>query len=160
MDENDRRILSILQENSRTTNAEIGRALGLAPSAILERIRKLERRGVLRGFPARLDPAALGLELLAFVHVQADDRPGSSTTAERLAELSEIQEIHHVAGEDCLLVKVRCASPVALGTLLRERIGAIPEVRRTRTTIVLETVKETLALPIGVEREGGDDARA
>jgi Lrp/AsnC family leucine-responsive transcriptional regulator len=148
IDDRDRQILEFLQEDARQSNAEIARALGIAPSAVLERIRKLERCGVIRGYSARLDPEALGSHLLAYVFVQVDERLTDETAAQGLAELPEVQEIHHVAGEDCYLVKVRCASPAALGKLLRQKFGAIPSVRRTRSTVVLGTKKETLALPV------------
>jgi Lrp/AsnC family leucine-responsive transcriptional regulator len=147
-DERDRRILSFLQENARLSNAEIARALGIAASAVLERIRKLERSGAIRGYSARLDPETLDAGLLAFVFVQADERVSDESAAERMAALPEVQEVHHVAGEDTYLVKVRCASTAALGKLLREQFGAIASVRRTRTTIVLGSRKETLALPV------------
>lgn len=154
MDSVDLQILSILQANGRASNAEIARTVGLAPSAVLERIRKLERRGRILGYTARLAPAEVGQGLLAFISVVAEEGPRDTTTAERLAALPEVQEIHHVAGEDCFLLKVRCASTEALGHLLRERIGGIEAVRRTRTTIVLETVKETSAVPLdGLEAE-------
>lgn len=154
LDERDLQILTLLQADGRRSNSEIARSLGIAPSAVLERVRKLERRGVIRGYSARLDPASLDQALLAFVFVQADERPGGGALGVRLAELPGVQEVHHVAGEDCYLVKVRCASTAALGRLLREKFGAIPSVRRTRSTIVLGTRKETLALPVGAPAEG------
>ncbi len=141
-----------LQENGRISNAEIARALAVAPSAVLERIRKLEQKGVIRGYSARVDPDLLGYGLLAFVFVQADDRLSEEPTAARLAALPGVQEVHHVAGEDCYLVKVRCRSTSALGQLLRGGFDAIPSVRKTRSTIVLETTKETLELPLGESR--------
>ena len=152
-DDRDRRILAFLQKDARISNAEIARALGIAPSAVLERVRKLERSGAIQGYSAKLDPERLGADLLAFVFVQADERLTDDSASERIAALPEVQEIHHVAGEDCYLVKVRCASTAALGRLLREKFGAIPNVRRTRSTIVLGTIKETLALPVGAATE-------
>jgi len=143
MDDIDLRILTNLQQDGRVSNAEIGRRVGLAPSAVLERIRRLERDGVIRGYRTRLDPATLGRGTLAFVFVQAESRPFDRSVADRLAELPEVLEVHEIAGEDCLLVKLRCASTEELGRILRERIGALPEVRRTRTTIALATIKET-----------------
>src|SRR6185312_2571778 len=125
IDDTDHEILNILQENARTSNAEIARQLGMAPSAILERIRKLEARGLLRGYEARLDAAELGLGLLAFVFVRADERVGCPQAGEALAAIPEVQEVHHIAGEDCYLVKVRTADTASLGRLLRERFGAI-----------------------------------
>lgn len=148
IDEIDIRILSIIQDNARTPNAEIARQIGMAPSAILERIRKLEERGIVKGYTARLDPRSLGLGQLAFVFVRTDDRVGDIKTAKLLAEIPEVQEVHHVAGEDCFLLKVRTASTEAIGQLLRDRFGPIKSLRSTRTTIVLETVKETSVLPL------------
>jgi Lrp/AsnC family leucine-responsive transcriptional regulator len=148
MDAIDRQILNILQSDARTPNAELARQVGMAPSAVLERVRKLEERQVIRGYEARLNPRSLELGLLAFVYVRTDERIGSPEAEKQLAELSEVQEVHHIAGEDCFLVKVRIADTDALQTLLRERIGAIPTVRSTRTTIVLATVKETATMPV------------
>lgn len=150
IDETDLHILALLQENARISNAEVARQVGLAPSATLERMRKLEARGLVRDYVARIDPRPLGYGLLAFVFVRSDERIGEPETARRLAEIPQVQEVHHIAGEDCYLVKVRAADPEQLGRLLRERFGAIPSVRSTRTTIVLETVKECPRLPLPV----------
>jgi Lrp/AsnC family leucine-responsive transcriptional regulator len=144
----DAEILTILQSNARTSNAEIARQVDLAPSAVFERIRKLEERGVIEGYAARVDPKAVDLPLLAFVFVRADDKPGADTTAARVAAIPEVLEVHHVAGEDCFLAKVRAADTESLGRLLRDRLGRIDSITSTRTTIVLGTVKETSALPI------------
>ena len=86
--------------------------------------------------------------LLAFVAVRSSEGPSDDSVATTLAGYPEVLEVHHVAGDDCYLVKVRARDPEHLGTLLRARIGRIPGVRSTRTTIVLETVKETSRLPL------------
>src|SRR5215469_9847258 len=125
IDSIDTEILTILQANSRTSNAEIARQLGMAPSAIFERIKRLEERGYIEGFTARLNPRRLNLGLLAFVQVRSRDRVSDLTTAERLAAIPEVLEVHHVAGEDCYLLKVRAADTESLGRLLRDRFGAI-----------------------------------
>lgn len=148
IDATDREILAIIQENARTSNAEIARQLGMAPSAIFERIKKLESRDIIRGYEARLSPKALGHGLLAFVFVRSDESAASLETGQRLAEMPEVQEVHHVAGEDCYLVKVRVADPEDMGRLLREGFGRIPSIRSTRTTIVLDSVKESAMLPL------------
>jgi Lrp/AsnC family leucine-responsive transcriptional regulator len=156
IDSTDRQILNILQENARTSNAEIARQVGLVPSAVFERIRKLEERGVIHGYRAEIDPKVLGLAQLAFTFVRSNDRPGGVETGEKLAQIPEILEVHHVAGEDCFLVKARARDAEAVGRLLRERLGAIATISSTRTTMVLETVKETAALPLaapGVEED-------
>lgn len=147
-DATDTAILGMLQENARISNAEMARRVDMAPSAVHERIRKLEERGLIQGYEARLGARELGMGLVAFVFVRSNDTPGGVATAERLAALPEVQEVHHVAGEDCFLLKVRVADTQALSGLLRERIGAVPSVTSTRTTIVLDTVKETARLPL------------
>src|SRR5262245_41082567 len=151
INETDAAITTILQENARTSNAEVARQVGLAPSAVFERIRKLEEKGVLRGYHADVDPHAVELPLLAFVFVRSNERAGGIATAEKLSHIPEVLEVHHIAGEDCFLVKLRAADTEALGRLLRERIGAIPAVTSTRTTIVLETVKESVTPPLEAE---------
>jgi Lrp/AsnC family transcriptional regulator, leucine-responsive regulatory protein len=144
----DLQILDLLQTNARETQVEIARAVGLAPSAVLERIRKLEAKGVLRGYIAHVDPKAMGLGLLAFVAVRTDEIGVENRIAKDLAELPEVLEVHHVAGDDCYLAKVRAHDAEHLGQILRARFARIPGVRSTRTTIVLETVKETSRIPI------------
>jgi Lrp/AsnC family leucine-responsive transcriptional regulator len=160
LDAIDIHILTILQDSGRTSNAEIARQLGMAPSAILERIRKLEARGTIAGYEARVDPQALGLDLLAFVFVRASEAPGEPVTGQALAEIPEVMEVHHVAGEDCYLVKVRAAGTEELGKLLRYRFGSIRSVASTRTTIVLGTVKESGRLPLEVGDAPVEEIRA
>jgi Lrp/AsnC family leucine-responsive transcriptional regulator len=153
IDEIDALILDKLQGNARETQADIARAVGLAPSAVLERVRKLEARRIIRGYSADLDPVVLDRGLLAFVAVRSVEGPSDDSVARQLAALPEVLEVHHVAGDDCYLIKVRTKDAEALGVLLRTTIGRIPGVRSTRTTIVLETVKETSRLPIARQTE-------
>src|ERR1700754_3375367 len=159
INETDRQILKLLQENSRTTNAEIARQVGMAPSAILERVRKLEERGVIKDYGAQLAGEAIGRGLLAFIFVRLEDMAGEGKAAKAMARLPEALEVHHVAGEDCFLVKVRAASTEALGRLLSDQIGTIKGVRSTRTTIVLRTEKETTALPLDGESQSKPSRR-
>ena len=144
----DMQILALLQEDARISNAEIGRRVGLVHSAIFQRLRKLEKHGVIVDHETRIEPNAVGLAMGAFIFVKVDDRVGSHETALCLAELPEVQELHHVAGEDCYLLKVRVSDAEELGRLLREKVGVIEAVRSTRTTVVLETIKETSRLPL------------
>ena len=153
IDDIDHRILNILQSNARETQADIARAVGLAPSAVLERVRKLEARGVIRGYSADVDPRALNQGLLAFVSVRSEESPGDNNVARLLSDCDEVLEVHHVAGDDCYLIKVRARDAEHLGLLLRTRLGRIAGVRSTRTTIVLETVKETSRLHIPQREE-------
>jgi Lrp/AsnC family leucine-responsive transcriptional regulator len=159
-DDIDSKIMAILQEDARIPNAEVARRLGMAPSAILERIRKLESRGAILSYETRLNPRAVNADFLAFIFVRTESICSDNEVGTALAAIPEAQEVHNVAGEDCYLVKARVASPEALGRLLRERIGVIPSVRSTRSTIVLETLKETTRLPVAVsDREAESEAR-
>jgi len=147
IDEMDRRILSLLQQDARLPNAEIARRVGMAPSATLERLRKLEEKGVIQGYECRLDPKKLGLGLTAFIFVRSSD--GTDHDAgERLKQNPHVLEVHHIAGEDCYLVKVRAADTDDLGRMLRTDFRTIPNVQSTRTTIVLGTLKESSRNPI------------
>src|SRR5437868_835127 len=148
IDEIDKEILTIIRSNARMSNAEIARKIGMAPSAIFERIRKLEGRGIICGYEARINPTPVGLGMLAFIFVRAAEKVGSMEAGKLLAQVPEVQEVHQVAGEDCYLVKVRVADTEALGRVLRDRFGAIGSITSTRTTIVLATLKETAQLPL------------
>jgi Lrp/AsnC family transcriptional regulator, leucine-responsive regulatory protein len=147
LDETDRKILRILQANARTSNSEIARQLGMVPSAILERIRKLETRGVILGYEARLDPKAMGRGLVAFISLRASDRAEREELEARLLRVPEIQEIHCVAGEDCYLLKVRVPDVDALRTLLYEKMPT-DMIVGTKTTIALSNVEESGRLPV------------
>ena len=148
IDETDIKILTILQQNARTSNAEIARQVEMAPSAVLERIRRLESRGVIQGYEARISPEALGLGLLAFIFVASSDMSAELKTADQLARIPEVQEVHHIAGEDCFVLKVRVPDARSLGRLLREKISPLSTVRSTRTTVVLETIRESSQFPL------------
>lgn len=150
IDDIDMAILMMLQENARVSQADIARAVGLAPSAVLERIRKLEARHIIKGYAAQIDPDAVDRSMLAFVAVRTTDRPGETRVAQTVAAVPDVLEVHHVAGDDCLVLKIRASNPSHLSQILRDRLGPIDGIRSTRTTIVLETVKEESRLPIDV----------
>ncbi len=142
----DAQILNILQENSRISNAEIARRIKMAPSAVLERIKKLERNKIIKKYTVQIEASEVDKELLAIVLVKANGPIVDNKTAKELAKVPEVQEVHIVAGEDCFLVKVRAENPAALTELLRTKIASIKSISSTSTTIVLETVKETTGL--------------
>ena len=158
LDEKDARILEILQKDGRTTNVELARVVELTPSATLERVRKLEERGLIKGYTAILDPHALDLGLVAFIFARVDDHDDivgrSERTAEALSQLPSVLELHHLAGEDCFLLKVRARDTDDLYRILRDDLGRFKTIRATRTTIVLKTVKENGVLPVGREGAG------
>ena len=156
MDGIDTDILTLIQDDGRISNAEIARRVGMAPSATLDRIRKLEASGVITGYQALIDPQSLGLAVTAFMFVVADETSSDWAVAEHLASIPEVQEVHYIAGEDCYLIKVRAADTEALGHLVRDQIGAIEGVTSTRTSIVMTTIKETSVLPLNGQSEEDD----
>ncbi len=159
IDETDRQILRLLQANARISNAEIARTIGLAPSAVHQRIRKLEESGIIEGYEARVAARPAGRGLVSFVRVQTGEGAVASQITARLVALPEVQEVHRVVGEDCFFVKVRVRDPEDLAALLDEKLQTIAGVAATRTTIVLTTAKETASFPLdstnGTEPEQG-----
>ena len=142
LDKIDLSILRLMQENARISNADMARELNMAPSGVLERVKKLEHKNVILQYTTRLNPAPLQQKLLAFIFLKAADGLGCSTTGKALAKIPEVQEVHSIAGEDCYLVKIRTADSASLMDLMRNQLSKIPNILSTRTIIVLETVKE------------------
>ena len=140
LDAFDRKILGVLTENADIGYADLGERVSLSAPAVHERVKKLRASGHLRGTAALLDGPAIGKPLLAFVHV---DTAGWGGTDDLMAMglLPEVEEIHSVAGDTCMLLKVRCASSRALEALLA-RLYATPGVRSTRSYVVLSTYLE------------------
>lgn len=148
LDKTDLHILRLMQENARISNADLARELGMAPSGILERVKKLEQKNVIQQYTTRINPAALQQKMLAFIFMKAADGPGSDVTSSELAKIPEVQEVHHIAGDDCYLIKVRTYDSASLMNLMRTNFSKIPNILSTRTTIVLETKKEQQQLVI------------
>lgn len=143
LDETDLYILNILQVDACIANTELAKKVGMAPSAVLERVKKLEQNGVIEAYVTRIKPEALNLKLLAYIFVKSSEGPGNTSIAKQLSKIPEVLEFHHVAGEDCYLLKVRSQDPQSLVQLMRDKFGKIPGILSTKTTIVLETLKET-----------------
>jgi Lrp/AsnC family leucine-responsive transcriptional regulator len=142
------KILKILQQKARIPNVEVARQVGMAPSAVLERIRKLEKQGFIDGYEVRLNPKRFARSLVAFVSVRLKKLDAEIKVGQTLSKLPEIQEVHYVAGEDAFLVKVRTADTEALSELIRDKIATIAGVQSTQTAIVLSTYKESARIPI------------
>jgi Lrp/AsnC family transcriptional regulator, leucine-responsive regulatory protein len=155
MDAMDRKTVAHLQAAGRESWIRLGETLGVTGPAAAERVRRLEERGVIRGYAAVLDPEAVGARLTAFVAVTLEHPKHRRAFLKRVESLAEVQECHHVAGDDDYLLKVRCSDTGHLDRVLSEELKGVPGVLRTRTTIVLGTLKETTVLPLPVE--DGDD---
>lgn len=147
VDGTDLAILHELQEDARAPNARIARKLGLATSTVFERIRKLEQRGVIQGFEVRVDPRSVGMAVTAFVSIAATEVALEDDVETALLEMPDVLEIHKIAGEDAFLVKMRAPDNETLAIRLREGVEGAA-VRSIRTTIVLATARERIALDL------------
>ena len=142
----DRKILDILLRAATTPKAEISRLLGIAASAVFERIRRLEATGVICRYETRLDPRQLGYGTLAYIAITERKPTEGANTGELLAAVSGVEEVHKIAGQDCFLIKIRARDTEALGLILDHEINPIASVAGTATTIVLRTIKEDVLL--------------
>ncbi|HET7386629.1 MAG TPA: AsnC family transcriptional regulator [Nocardioidaceae bacterium] len=140
MEDLDRRILGLLAADGRMSYTDLGRATGLSTSAVHQRVKRLEQRGLIKGYGATVDYEQLGLPLTAFMSIRPIDPSQPDDSPERLAGIPEIESCWSVAGEESYILKVRVATPTDLEDLLA-RIRAAANVA-TRTTIVLSTPYE------------------
>ena len=158
MESMDRKAIAHLQTSGRESWTRLAQLLGVTGPAAAERVRRLEERGVIRGYAALVDPESVGARLTAFVTVTLEHPKYRRAFLKRVDALAEVQECHHVAGDDDYLLKVRCADTKHLDRVLSEELKGVPGVLRTRTTIVLGTTKETTVLPLPKgEGDDGDD---
>ena len=157
LDDLDLRLLGALQRNARSTFAELGSLVGLKPPAVHERVKRLEARGFIAGYGARLDARKLGFGLAAFVSAYTTPDVDYERFGAAVAALPEVAEIHSVAGEESFVLKVITRSTAHLDAFL-SRLKAIPGIGRTKTTIVLSTPfeREGLALEASVPDEPSD----
>ncbi|MET0865741.1 MAG: Lrp/AsnC family transcriptional regulator [Nakamurella sp.] len=149
LEELDARIAAVLAADGRCSYTDLAERVGLSVSAVHQRVRRLEKRGVIRGYSAQIDTEQIGLPLTAFISLTPIDPAAPDDYPQRLAGISEIEACHSVAGVESYIVKVRVASPAALEALLAQIRGTAG--LSTRTTVVLSTPYEnrpvTAAIP-------------
>lgn len=152
LDRIDRRILTILQQNGRISFTELADRVGLSTTPCIERVRRLEREGFIRGYRAEVDPAMLGFNLLVFVEISLSYQ--SADAFERfsraVAGLPNLMECHLVSGESDYLLKVRLEDISSYRELLGELLLKLPGVTHSKSYIVMESVKESMQLPVAV----------
>lgn len=148
MDETDYKILSVLLSQGRITWSELAGLLGLSAPATADRVRRLEDRGVIQQYAAVVNPEAIGCPVTAFIAVTLEHSCHRAEFLQKVQSLSQIQECHHVTGDDDYWLKVRCRNTKALEHLISNELKSLPGILKTRTTIVLSTAKETAALPL------------
>ena len=149
LDKTDRKLLELLQRDGLQSMAELSKAIGVAPSTLNDRVKRLGRLGVITGTHATLDPLALGLNLLAFVFVGWSDGIVEADFLKRVASAEQVLECHHVTGGWNYLLKVRVADTRALEAFLGNVLKQVKGLQRTETLIVLSSPKETSLLPTG-----------
>jgi Lrp/AsnC family leucine-responsive transcriptional regulator len=141
----DRKILELLASDGRMSFTDLGKSTGLSTSAVHQRVKRLESRGLITGYVATIDHDQLGLPLTAFISIRPIDPSQPDDSPERLRSIPEIESCWSVAGDESYILKVRVATPTALEDLLA-RVRSAANVS-TRTTIVLSTPYE--GRPVG-----------
>ena len=147
LDDIDRKILDLLQHDARMTNAAIAAEVGMTAPSVFERIRKLEQRGVISGYTIKVDPAALGKKMTAFIRVTAAFDEKYDAGIEAISRDPDVLECYGVAGEDCLIIKTRVSETGELSALLN-RIRGHVSVQHSVTMIALKTLKENAPLNV------------
>lgn len=147
MDATDRKILNILRRHARITNLKLAQMLHLTPSAVLKRVRALEKSGCITGSSIRVDHAKIGMDLTVLIEITAGEAVGHLSMGEELAGMPEICDVYDISGHSNYIVKAVLRNTTALNELIA-RIGRIPGVTRTRTTLILHTLKNELSVEL------------
>ena len=148
IDDIDLRILDMLQRNGKLSQAKIAGAVGLTTPSVNERIKKMERHGMIKGFVALLDHEKMGLPLTAYIDVALEHPRFEKSFLDDLEKLLAVQECHYLAGDFAYRLKVKAANPGALADFLQQRLLAIRGVVRARTCLSLSSKKESTLLPL------------
>ena len=155
LDTVDLRILKILQENSKITNLELSRQIGLSPAPTLERVKKLEGTGVINSYHAHVNPPSIGLTVKTFVLVSLAWHKDNALNnfLEKIQKIAEINECYIITGEADFLMKVICRDLHTYEQLLFKTLSQIDEIERLKTLMTLSTVKESKILPFDYEQD-------
>mgnify|MGYP003954063173 CR=1 FL=1 len=153
MDKVDSYILKTLQDNARTPNSDIAKALKMAPSAILERIRRLESKGIIKGYKAIINPKAIQLDLLAYITISLNVANWSEKYNKAILAIPNVEEAHEILGADSYFVKLRVKDMDELSDLLTNEIGSLPSVASTNTVMVIKSLRDNGNYPIKVPKK-------
>ncbi|WP_408869206.1 Lrp/AsnC family transcriptional regulator [Brochothrix campestris] len=148
MDNLDKKALTELMANGRITWAELASRMDLSSPAAADRVRRLEDKGIIKGYHAEVDPEKVGYGLTAFIFITLERPEHTSEFLSLITNISEIQECHHITGEDNYLVKVRCHGTRDLDRIITTELRGLHGVVKTKTVIVLDTQKETTTVPL------------
>ena len=148
MDAYDKKILDAVMQDSRVKWSDLATAIGLSAPATADRVNRLVEKGIIKHFGAILDAASLGSELTAFVAVSLERPEHREPFLHLISELVEVQECHHIAGEDDYLLKIRSRNTKDLDRVISHEIKSLNGIIRTKTTIVMDSLKESTILPL------------
>ncbi len=153
IDKMDLKILKILQTNSKITNLELSKRIGLSPAPTLERVKKLESNGVIKSYHAFVAPKAIGLNVKTFILVTIDwKRPNAlDHFMKEIKKIPEVVECYIITGEGDFLLKIVCKDLPAYEQLLFTKLSGMELIERLKTIMTLSTVKESKLLPLGYE---------
>ncbi len=148
MDKVDLQILQILQKKARVPNVEVARKIGMAPSAVLERIKKLEAQGIIEGYEVRLNPEMFNCSMVVFIRIKVSAPAKLEKIGKSLSKIEQVQEVHYLAGDDCLMLKLRVSENNELEHILRTKITCFDGIKDTKTFIALSTYKESAKIKL------------
>ena len=148
MDSIDRKLINILQKDGQISHEKLGHAVGLSVSAVNERVKKLQKQGIITGWHAAISPQKVGFDVLAFLYVLLGEKSDERTFLQEVQKIKEVLEYHHITGEWSYLLKVRCKNIQHLESVLGDKIKRLSAVVRTHTVIALSTQLERNELPV------------
>ncbi|MBK7872685.1 MAG: Lrp/AsnC family transcriptional regulator [Saprospiraceae bacterium] len=153
LDKIDLKILKILQENSKITNLDLSKKIGLSPAPTLERVKKLEQSGVVESYHAKVNPQTIGLNVKTFVLVSLawQKENALNNFLDKIREIEEIVECYIITGEADFLIKIVCKDIPTYEQLLFKTLSQIEEIERLKTLMTLSTVKDSKLLPYRYE---------
>ncbi|MCP3659632.1 MAG: Lrp/AsnC family transcriptional regulator [Bacteroidetes bacterium] len=153
MDDLDKEIIYILQQDSKITNAQLAKEIGLSPSSSLERVRRLESNGIIKGYSLILDKEKIGIEcgFLVYIKLISIHKDTVENFIDIIKDIPQITEAHKISGIADFVLKVYCSRVADFEYLISEVLGEIEEIKEVRSEIILDTIKEKEPLPINSE---------
>ncbi|HOY08243.1 MAG: Lrp/AsnC family transcriptional regulator [Bacteroidetes bacterium] len=155
LDKIDLKILKILQENSKITNLDLSKKIGLSPAPTLERVKKLEQSDIIQSYHAQVNPHQMGLNVKTFVLVSLAWKKENALNnfLEKISQIDEVTECYIITGEADFLMKIVCRDIPTYEQLLFKTISQIEEIERLKTLMTLSTVKDSKVLPYNYDEK-------
>ena len=152
IDSIDRKILYILQQNAKITNAQLSKEIGLSPAPTLERVKKLEQTGIIKSYHTQLDATKIGLGVSTFVHVslKGHNKQNINVFLEAINQIEEIIECHHITGSGDFILKVIAKDIASYQTLMLEKVSEISVVDNMQSMVILSTLKDSKVMPVTI----------